>query len=266
MSEPKNRSDLPRGKVYRWRDEVFDSVTTIIGNGVPKPALKEWGQRRVAEFAVDRIDQWLEMGRDEAIDWLKRAPNRETDRAAARGSDIHDWARAWVLGQPVPEPRAELRPWCDAFLAFLDDWKPEYVLSEATVYSRTWHYAGTLDFIAVLTDLGPVPVLGDYKTGKGVYGEAAMQLAAYRHADFLGLPDGTEAPMPETAGAVVLHLRPDLLPKPGYQLVPVDAGPQMFRAFLYAQQIHRFTTELSRQCLGTPCAPGLGVEWPLAFA
>lgn len=269
MAEPKNRSDAPRGKVYRWRDETFDSVTTIIENGVPKPALKAWGQKMVAEFAVDRMDAWLEMERDEAVDFLKRAPNRFTDRAAARGSDIHEWARCHVLGQPVPPCPKPMQPWIDAFMRFLDDWQPEFVATEVTVYSRRWHYAGTLDWLAKLPPLEAFgieePILGDYKTGKGIYGEAALQMSAYRHADFVGLPDGSEMPLPATAGAMVLHLRPDILPKPGYFLLPVDSSPEMFRLFLYAQQIHRFTQEISRLCIGNPCAPGLGFEWPNAF-
>src|SRR5205823_2346133 len=152
--------------------------------GVPKPQLKAWGERRVAEVAWDKHDVWQQIDRDEAVDWLKRAPFRETDKAAVQGTDIHAWAEAYVLGQPVPEPPLLQRPYVDGFLRFLDEWKPRYEMTEATLYNRRYGYAGTCDFIAHMDGLGLV--LGDYKTGKGVYGEVALQLAAYRHAEFIG--------------------------------------------------------------------------------
>jgi hypothetical protein len=243
VTNPRNATTTARGRTYKWRDETFDSVTTIIGGGIPKPALKAWGERTVAEFAVDRRDEWDRMDRSEAVDWLKRAPFRATDKAAAQGTDVHAWAEAHVLGQPVPDPPAHLVPYCNAFRAFLDEWQPEFVMTEATVYSRTHGYAGTCDFIARLPGLGVV--LGDYKTGKGVYPEVALQLAAYRHAEFVGLPDGTEEPLPTIDSCAVLHITPK-----GYEVIPVDAGPVAFDLFLTAAVVRDFCGPLGATLLG----------------
>lgn len=245
MAGPRNATTTNRGRTYRWRDETFDSVTTIIGGGVPKPALKAWGEKLVATTAVEKAAIWRDMTPEEAIDWLKRAPFRETDKAAAQGSDIHAWCEAYVLGQPIPDPPLLQMPYCDGFKQFLEDWQPEYELTEATVYSRTHGFAGTCDFIARLPELGLV--LGDYKTGKGVYGEVALQLAAYRHADFIGLPDGTEAPLPDIDACAVLHLTPK-----GYELIPVEAGDTEFYAFLYAAQVRSFINDRAKSVLGAP--------------
>lgn len=250
MTNPRNATTTSRGRTYKWRDETFDSVTTIIGGGVPKPALKAWGERLVAETAVKKRDIWAPMSAEEAVDWLKRSPFRETDKAATKGSDIHAWAEAHVLGQPIAAPSEEIAATCDQFKAFIADWQPTFEASEVTVYNREYGYAGTLD---TLVRLDGQLYLVDFKTGKGVYGEVALQLAAYRHAEFMGLPDGTEAPMPEVDGCAVLHLRPK-----GYELIPVRAGQAEFRAFLYAQQIRDFTARggLGDQALGQPMRPG----------
>lgn len=250
MSSPRNATSTNRGRTYDWNGERFDSVTTIIGGGVPKPALKAWGERLVAETAYDRHDIWTNMDRGEAVDWLKRSPFRETDRAAVQGSDIHDWAEKYVLGAPVTvedAPEAQ-RPYLDGFLAFLSDFSPTYEMTEASVYNRHYRYAGTLDAIVDVPGVGRL--LMDYKTGKGVYGEVAMQLAAYRYAEFVGLPDGTEAPMPAVDGAAVLHLTPG-----GYHLIPVQADEAAWRYFLFAQQVRIFCVDHARNVLGQPLVP-----------
>lgn len=269
VSSPRNATTTNRGRTYKWRDETFTSVTTILSGGIPKPALKAWGERLVAETAVAKRDVWDGMTDQEAVDWLKRAPFRETDRAAVQGSDIHDWAEKYVLAPQSlsVDDLAEgdpKRPYLAGFLSFLAEWEPRYEMTEATVYNRRWGYAGTLDFLAWLdcqhlaaldlpsgwlTDdpAGEVLVLGDIKTGKGVYGEVGLQLAAYRHAEFIGLPDSTEQPMPPVAGCVVLHLTPK-----GYELIPVVASDAEFRFFLYAQQTRDFAETHAKTVLGAP--------------
>jgi len=247
MPNPRNATTTNRGRTYRWRDEQFDSVTTIIGGGVPKPALKAWGEKLVAQTAVEKRRIWSDMSADEAVDWLKRAPFRETDRAAVQGTDVHDWCEKHVLGGlPVvveDAPPAQ-QGYLKAFLSFLTEHHPEYEMTEATVYNRHWGYAGTLDFLARIDGRF---VLGDYKTGKGVYGEVAMQLAAYRNAEFIGMPNGDEVPMPDVDECMVLHLMPT-----GYELLPVTAGDSEFRYFLYAKQVRDFVETHSRAVIGAP--------------
>jgi hypothetical protein len=250
VSNPRNATTTARGRTYKWRDEEFTSVTTIIGGGMPKPALKAWGEKLVATTAVAKKAIWTQMDDNEAIDWLKRSPFRETDKAAVQGSDIHEWAEAYVLGHAIPvgELPEKQRPYAEGFLRFLDEWQPVYEATEVTVYNRAIGVAGTLDFLARLPGLGLT--LGDYKTGKGVYGEVACQLAAYRYAEFIGAPDGTEVSMPEVDACAVLHLTPK-----GYNLIPVEAGPLEFRFFQYAQQVREFCESHGRTVLGAPLTP-----------
>lgn len=100
---------------------------------------------------------------------------------------------------------------------------------------------------------GPVLVV-DYKTGKGpkkggVYPDVALQLAAYDRAEFIGMPDGTEHPLPLIDGAVAIHLQPGWS-----ELVPVHTGEAVWRAFLHAYEVARWQEEVSKGVIGRPIA------------
>jgi hypothetical protein len=260
MANPRNATTTARGRTYRWRDESFTSVTTIIGGGVPKPALVNWAAKRVAEIAVDQQRVWTQMSKNsEKVDWLKRGPYRERDGAAVQGTAIHEWAEKRVLGLPVTveELPAEQQPYANSFLSFVHEMGPSWEMSEATVYNREHSYAGTLDALLRLSEAtvdkivaagGPnLSGLGlvDYKTNKsGIFAETALQLAAYRHAEFVGLPDGTEVPMPDVAWCAALWIT-DI----GYQLVPVNAGHLAFEYFLSARMVRDFVEDVGKLLL-----------------
>lgn len=275
MAQPRNARQTRAGRLYEWRSpganigdepERFWSVTTLIKNGFPSPALTAWGMKSVAEYAVAnhrtlaamlegvtirQTDGGMALVSDPnriqaAIDWLKGSPYRDRDRKADIGTAVHAAAEAHVLGQPWPEPTDEVAPYLVSFRQFLADFEPVYEATEATVYNRSAKYAGTLDAIAVIPGRGKALI--DYKTtGSGVYPEAALQLAAYRYAEFVGLPDGTEEPMPVVDGCAVLWLRPD-----GYDLIPVVADEQVFAAFRYGIEVARWQEETSKGVIGQP--------------
>lgn len=251
MTGPRNAKTTSKGRTYQWRDETFDSVTTILSGGIPKPALTNWAAKSVAEYVVENLAKVSAIAQDDpaaAIDLCKGSPWRQRDKAADVGSTVHQIAELHVLGMPLPDESsldpavAPVLVWFEKFLA---EWNPTYELSEATVYSRRYGYAGTLDAIFTLPD--GRRFLCDYKTGRAIYGEVALQLAAYRYADFIGLPDGSEVEMPEVDGCVALHLT-----STGYQLVPVEAGPDELKMFRFAQQVRWFVNDRSRQVLGAP--------------
>ena len=260
MTNPRNATTTSKGRTYRWRDESFPSVTTIIGGGVPKPALVGWAAKRVAETAVAKRRIWEAMDQPaEMVDWLKRAPYRERDGAAVQGSAIHDWAEKRVLGMPVTveELPAEQQPWAISFLQFTHEMEPTWEMSEASVYNRTDGYAGTLDALLRLSDRAVQQIrdsggpdlsglgLVDYKTNKsGIFPETALQLAAYRHAEFVGLPDGTETPMPHVDWCAALWITDT-----GYELVPVNAGHLAFEYFLAARMVRDFCDDVGRGLL-----------------
>ncbi|HSW42516.1 MAG TPA: hypothetical protein VLM76_08410 [Patescibacteria group bacterium] len=188
-----------------------------------------------------------------AVKWLSGAPYRERDRKADVGSAVHAQIEAIILGKPRPEPMPDVAPFLLQFDRFVADFSPSWEASEGTIYSDKESYAGTLDWIATI---GGRRLIGDTKTGKGVYPEAALQLAAYAHADYLGLADGTDAPLPAFDGGVVLHLSPD-----AYQLVPVRIDDDVFRAFLFAREVFRWAETISKTVLGTAIPGPDGIAW-----
>jgi hypothetical protein len=241
---------------YEWRGERYWSVTTIISGGLPKPVLVPWAKKYTAEYAVDNFkklgallepDESGQVDRQGAVDWLKGAAFRERDRAGDMGNAVHKAVEAYVLGKPMPKWPPIVAARMKAFEQYLSDYEPEYEtgMAEAPVFSRTQRYAGTLDNIVKIDGRR---LIKDTKGGKGVYPEVGLQLAAYRYAEFIGLPDGSEQPMPPVDGAVVLHL-PEA---GGYELVDVRADEEIFRSFLYVREVFRFQDEMAKTVLRGP--------------
>lgn len=250
------RTTLATGKrFYQWGDEAYWSVTTILNNGVPKPALLPWGIKMVAEAAVAAtksgiLAPMVEQNEADAIRWLKGAPYAKRDEAADIGTTIHAAAEAYSLGKPFPAWGPAVAPRMQQFQAFLADHKPNVVMTEAAVYNTKERYAGTLDAIL---ELGGRTLVVDYKTGTGVYPEVGLQLAAYRHAGFVGMPDGSRVDMPATDGAVCLHLPAD----GPYRLHEVRVDDEIFAAFLYVREVYRFQNETGETVLSdyVPATP-----------
>lgn len=235
---------IQRGKNHSYTidGEKADGVTTIIGKGCPKPALVGWASKVVAEHVASMdadsfADMKDEFGTDGMVKILKGLPNKLRDEAADRGKRVHTYAEKMLDGRPVDHLVAE-GPYVEAVAMFIEQWKPKVLLQETPVFSRRWKYAGQFDFIADLPD--GRRVLFDWKTtGSGIWPETAMQLAAYRNADFYIGTDGvTEVPMSEIGidECMAVWLRPG-----AYSVIPVDTSEAVFRAFLHVQYVARVT-------------------------
>jgi len=288
MTTPRRARKVGQHRLYEWRrpglpldeePERYWSVTTLIKGGLPSPALTAWMGRSVAEFAVANYRQLYAMCSASyrftwsdkqhrmvdavmsdpdsivsAIDWLKGSPYRERNRKADAGTAIHEAAEAYVLGKPMPPPEPSIARQVEAFQRFLTVFQPKYEQAEATVYNRAESYAGTLDAIAHIRGFGRLLI--DYKSAADIYPEVALQLAAYRYAEFIGLPDGSEWPMPKVDGCAVLHLpahdeawRPTK-DDPGYALIPVLADERAFQAFKFVREVFRWQEETSKGVIG----------------
>ncbi|WP_133849891.1 hypothetical protein [Labedaea rhizosphaerae] len=248
------------GRGHRYEDahgRKVPGVTTVISSGVPKPALINWAARVTAAYAVDYWDELAELPVSERLTRLEKARFGERDEAARRGTQVHSLAERLVHGEEVDVPEA-LAGHVRAYVDFLDQWRVQPVLAEFVVASHRHGYAGTADLLAYLDDPDEpgraVPWLLDIKTSQGVWGETALQLAAYRYADVYRAADGTELPVPEVERTGVVHVLGD-----GYQLVPVVAGRAQHRTFLYAQQIAAFV-DTAKELVGEPLTPPRTLE------
>lgn len=212
---------------YKLDGAWVPGVTTLIGGGLPKDALKYWAAKSVAEYVADNesgVEQLRAMGRGPMVQALKEVPFQKRDEAAVRGTDVHALAEQLVAGGEVEVPE-HLAGYVDACVAFLDEWRPVPLVIERPLAHRAHWWAGKPDMFAGLPD-GRI-VLFDWKTsGSGIWPEAAFQLAAYSHAEFYLDEDGTEHPIPKADLCAAIWLRPD-----GYDVVPLKADDEVYKEF-----------------------------------
>jgi hypothetical protein len=273
---PIRRINRGRGHSYvDANDAKVPGVTTLLGDGVPKPALMDWGPRVTAEYAVDHWDELGTLTPSARLEKLKKARYADRDAAANKGTRVHGLAEQLAAGKTVKVPD-DLAGHVESYVAFLDQWEPKPLLLEAVVMSHRHGYAGTLDMAAhfdplLLLDAGLAtdnPDLAaelralddaqelalailDVKTSRsGIFGETALQLAGYRFADVYVDEHGNEQPMPQFHLALGLHVRAD-----GYDLLPMTAGRDQHRELLYVREVGRFVTDHSRGYVGSPLTP-----------
>jgi hypothetical protein len=151
------------------------------------------------------------------VPWQKR------DDAAVKGTDIHALAEKLTHGESVDVPE-HIADHVEACATFLDEWGVTPIITERPLAHRAHWWAGTPDLFARLKD-GRTALL-DWKTGSGIYPEAAFQLAAYRYAEFYLHEDGTEQPIPEVDLVAAVHIRAG-----DYDVVPLKADEDTYREF-----------------------------------
>lgn len=222
-----------------------------------------------SQFAVDNIGSIVQMvldaekaanpelARKAVVDHIKGAARRYTTSAANLGTEVHAACEAIAKGEDPGPIHPDVQGFVDGFHRFLDKFQPEFLWIEQTVFSHQYGYAGTAD--ALMRIDGEI-VLGDWKSGKSTYPEAALQLSLYQHADYvlelvdpepsvtsLGEPTIRQVPLPEIDGAMVLHLRPDHA-----EVVPLDTGDEVFETALALMHVQRWVADLSKRVLGKP--------------
>jgi hypothetical protein len=280
------------------------SVTTIIGV-LDKPALMYWSAEEAAKAAVASrrsLDQRIdEEGEEAVIKWLRDARfRRPKDRLsnASLGTCAHHACETYALTGTRPDNqqladilRAEAGPGftgisqeiavLNRMLDRFDDWlnraQPKYDAAEVVVYHPEYGYAGQADAFLIIDG---VRLIVDYKTSrdgydakgnaKTPYPEAALQLSAYRFAQFAAvwrprrieqfrrryylLSDAERdraVPVPEVDGGAVIHLTPDHC-----EAFAVRCDQQVHEAFLFVMEAARWSFEMSRDVIGMPLIYG----------
>ena len=171
-----------KGHSYYLDGVKAPGVTTVLSNGIPKPALQGWAAKMCAQFVVNRLnvtrnadgdvrivaDQLVEdayawnetrdygrerINRSEPLDRaalekiLTNVRYRDRDEASARGTEVHMLAEKLAAGETVDVPD-ELAGHVDAYLEFLEDWQPANAMLECVFVNREWCYMGKGDIIA----------------------------------------------------------------------------------------------------------------------
>lgn len=269
---------INRGKGHSYIDtatgQPVRGVTTETGDGLPKPALLNWAGDATAEYAVDNWDDLAKLSLSERLKRIKGGRYEKRDAAAAKGTNVHKLAQRLIAGEKVVIPDG-LQGYVESCVAFLDDFDVQQLHVEAVVYSESKHHVGTLDLIAdiLLPDMpeyddiprneqGYSRGLFDWKTSKsGIFGDVALQLAPYRHSEFLIDPvTGDVLEMPHVDFTAGIHLRPN-----GYTLVPLVTDEDVYRDFLYVREVARVVNSL-RDLVGEPIVPATASRYVLAKA
>lgn len=240
------------------RKKQVPGVTSII-DMVPKDFLKFWAAKMAGEFAVDNLGAVVDLAvageRQAAIDLVKNAHVRNKDKAAARGTDVHDAFEKLASGEDIKpkEVKPNIRPYLPHFKEFFQLAQPEVLYMEEAVWSDEHGYAGSFDLIAKINDgRGNRPTaMVDYKTSRsGVYPEVSLQATAYSKADFILKPSGETIEIPEIEAGAVFHVRPE-----GWALHPVAISDEVFEFFLALKKVREWVKDYSDGVLGNP------IEW-----
>lgn len=257
MTNAKAAATFPASKLkffekshrYTLDGKPVKGVTTLLSGGLPKPALPYWAAKSVAEWvatngpeAVALLGYNHDTGECEGdprqiIAELKAKPWEKRDAAAVRGTDVHDLAERIVHGQEVDVPD-HLTGYVAGYLAFVEEYQlvPRY--TEKPVASRRWGYAGKFDFIGQVKALGDETYLLDWKTSSGVYGETALQCAAYANAEFL-VDNDLEIPMPAIDRIGVVHIT-----ETGTTLHDLGSIEEAFKIFTHVQYTAKRTDDI----------------------
>lgn len=247
------------GRWYHHDGDQYLSVTNALKLGLPSPVLGLWQRKIVAEYCDDNWPQLTRIrdGADpgEFVKLLKVQPDIIRDEAGEFGSAVHELCEVGVLTGEWPDrdtTDSDLLKRVDLYRAWIKEMRPRFIAVEGVVYNRRHKYAGTMDMLVDLPGYGPVVV--DIKSGKNVFGGAALQQTAYRRAEFIAVGD-EEVPMPKTRGAFVLHLQ-----KTQWRLLPVETRQSSWTAFLHclntAYWITREGEGGERSAVGKPIAKG----------
>ena len=140
--------------------QIVPGATTITGL-LNKPFLVTWANR----LGLEGIDS-----------------SKYTDEAAAVGTLAHALIQADLQGDPVDHDlysKQQLDLAENALLSYYE-WKSRHkiepIFCEKQMVSDTMRYGGTIDCYCMLDGK---PTLLDFKTGKAIYDEYFVQLAAY---------------------------------------------------------------------------------------
>ena len=237
MTSPKLAQENPDGSrsyVHPITQEAVPSVTTIMRAGIGKPMLVRWSARLAADYAIGNWADLQEMPLAQRREMIWYAHERERGKASDLGSAVHSACDAWAKGK-AHEYSKEVSPYMTSFTKFIMDKRPEFLFSEVTLWNRKREYAGTADAIC---RIGGETYLIDYKTGKSLHAEVALQLSALENAEFIITDEGEELPVPQIDRLAAVHIRPR-----SWHFSLIAHRENAFRAFLACRDLH-FWTEI----------------------
>lgn len=215
------------------QEKIIPGVTSVAAM-VAKPALVQWAVNCALNVHADG-----KLEGEELVQAMRFAHRAESVKAATNGTKAHKWIEQYIKGEKQDTPEnPEIMASCFAFLNWLREAKPEFIMSERKILSKEHGYAGTLDFTAKIdiTEQGKkldveheMLVLGDFKTSKAIYPEYFMETAARIKA--------LEEEFPDVKYDAMMIVR---VGKDGKHEVKVETDiDKYFKAFLGALELYK---------------------------
>lgn len=167
-----NLTDKRRGGFYWIKNKPYVSVPNVL-KVIDKPALRYWFGKQVYLAMV--VDPTL--SEKEALS----SPYKTSKKAMSRGTTVHSIVEAYKHSKKHIDDKVtdEWKGYARAFYRWIEEMGAEVLENERTVVNEKYKYAGTLD---LLVKIGGKKLVVDVKTGKDIYPEAFMQVAAYKEA------------------------------------------------------------------------------------
>jgi len=227
---------------YTFEGITYPGVTSILGALDKSGPLMGWAARETATAAVRLLPQLPDIlattGPEGVVKMLTARSSWTRDEAAQLGTDVHGLADLLVQGKPLPPMTDTQTKRVEHYAAWWERSGWTLRLSEAMVIQKGSHeqggWGGTFDLLAY--DQDKRTVMADIKTGKAVYKEAVLQMAAYGMASIVQ-PAGAARtyPLPLPDRYVVLHVTAD-----GVREVEVNVGTPERMAFLACLELHHW--------------------------
>jgi hypothetical protein len=250
-----------RTYIHPRTGESFTSVTTALGI-IEKYGLLPWYAKLATLDAVSHLDQLNAAARSGNVScddqWcgkcltcliasFRKAPERERDAAADRGTRFHHLAEIYALTGQIIGHDDDLKLHVANFLDFIRVHQVTVQAAEVTVLHRGDGWGGTLDGVITCGWMPPkhreligVPLMADYKTSNHIFAQAGLQLAAYNNAECALLDDGSEHPLPPAHPDVALSLQ---INDKGWWVRPCPTTDQAYAKFRRILEIWRDLNE-----------------------
>ncbi len=173
----------PGRHTYYVNGEWVPGVTSAVGVIDRSAPLMWWAVNQSLAYLRGAIKPGIsydEVELDHFLREAKTAHRRKSEESLKIGETVHQWIEGKIKGGNCPFPfNEQARKGCQAFARWAKENRVQFVRSEAKIYSKKHHYAGTLDVEALVN--GKLSII-DIKVSNGIYLGMQLQMAAYLQA------------------------------------------------------------------------------------
>ena len=218
-------------------DGVEHERVTSILDVIHKQALVPWAAGVAADSFAESVKVLLQAGTlsvddlPSLRDMAAHSHEATRDRAASFGTRAHHAIEEYITSGVVPTDLT-LVPILNAFEAWRTKENLTIEYTERVVWNPNHQYGGTIDAVAYRDGK---PIVIDFKTGRSIYKEAGLQVAAYAY----GIQATTGVPIDE---AWVVNI-PRNQPKKGTgfttRKIPQPILGENFTTFLTALALYK---------------------------